>query len=59
MTQDESSAKPEIMRRPAMEVMGVLVKSTAEEQDFIYVLVPSAETGQWTTAELWRNEPCS
>jgi predicted transcriptional regulator YdeE len=34
VTVNEFAAKPEIVRRPAMTVMGVLVKSTAEEQDF-------------------------
>ena len=34
MTGSEPTAQPEILRRPAMKVMGVLVKSTAEEQDF-------------------------
>lgn len=34
MTQNESAAQPAISLRPAMKVMGVLVESTAEEQDF-------------------------
>ena len=34
MTQSTPTAQPEILRRPAMKVLGVLVKSTAEEQDF-------------------------
>ena len=34
MTQNEPTAQPEIAHRPAMKVLGVLVKSTAEEQDF-------------------------
>ena len=34
MTQNGRAAQAEITRRPAMKVMGVLVKSTAKEQDF-------------------------